>query len=71
MLPDADNRDFLEIESAGEVIVLRTVPENPSLSKEQGVWVLYTGDPLPPSATDNVLQQAREERDLANRGNGG
>jgi hypothetical protein len=50
---------------------LRTVPENPSLTKEQGVWLLYTGDPLPASATDEVLQKARAERDLANRGKGG
>jgi hypothetical protein len=68
LLPDAANRDFLEIESDREAIVLRTVPENPSLTKEQGVWVLYTGDPLPASATDEVLQQLREECDLASRG---
>ena len=60
-----------QIESDCEVIVLRTVPENPSLTKEQGVWVLYTGDPLPGSAIDEVVQQIREEHDLANRGNGG
>ena len=71
MLPDAANRVFLEIESDGEVILLRTVPENPSLTKEQAVWVLYTGDPLPASATDELLLQAREERDVANVGEGG
>ena len=70
MLPDAANRDFLEIESDGEEIVLRPVPENPSLTKEQGVCVLYTGDPLPASATDEVLGQVREKRDLANHGKG-
>ena len=68
MLPDAGV--FLEIESDGEEIVLRPVPENPSLTKEQGVWVLYTGDPLPASATDEVLGQVREKRDLANHGKG-
>ena len=61
MLPDAANRDFLEIESDGEAIALRTVPENQSLTKEQGVWVLYTGDPLPASVTDEVLGQVREK----------
>jgi AbrB family looped-hinge helix DNA binding protein len=56
----------LQIESDGEVIVLRDVPESPSLTKEDGVWVLYTGQPLPGCATDEVLQQVRGERDLAN-----
>ncbi len=71
MLPDAADRDFLEIESNGEAIALRTVPENQSLTKEHSVWVLYTGDPLPASATDETIRQLRNERDLANRGNGG
>jgi hypothetical protein len=69
LLPDAANRDFLEIENDGEAVALRTVPENRSLTKEQGVWVLYTGDPLPASATDETIRQLRNERDLANRGN--
>jgi hypothetical protein len=68
LLPDADNRDFLEIESAGEAIVSRPVPENPPLTKEQGVWVLYTGDPLPASSTGETIRQLRNERDLANAG---
>ena len=55
----------LEIESDGEVILLRHVPETPSLTKEQGVWVLNTGQPLPGCATDEVLHQVREERDRA------
>ena len=38
------------------------------LTKEQGVWVFRCGLPLPASATDEVLQQIREERDLANFG---
>jgi len=58
----------LEIQSQGGAIVLRSVPENPSLTKEQGVWVLHTGQPLPGCATDEVLRQVREERDLANLG---
>jgi hypothetical protein len=42
----------MELESDGEVIVLRPVPETPTLTKEQGVWVLYTGEPLPACADD-------------------
>jgi hypothetical protein len=38
------------------------------LNKEHGVWVLHIGKPLPASATDEVLQRIREERDLANLG---
>jgi hypothetical protein len=32
--------------------------------------VLHTGEPLPASATDDLLRQIREERDLANLGDG-
>jgi hypothetical protein len=48
--------DALEMESAG------------GLMKEHGVWVFRTGQPLPVSATDEVLQQIREERDMADLG---
>ena len=40
------------------------------LTKEHGVWVFHSGEPLPASATDDMLQQIREERDLANLGKG-
>ncbi len=39
------------------------------LTREHGVWVFRTGQPLPASATDEMLRQIREERDLANLGN--
>jgi len=32
------------------------------------VWVLGRGKPLPASATDELLQRIRKERDLANLG---
>ena len=32
--------------------------------------MLHTGEPLPVSATDDLLRQIREERDLANLGDG-
>jgi AbrB family looped-hinge helix DNA binding protein len=58
--------DALEMESAGEQITLRPVRGTGPLTKEQGVWVFHTGQPLPASATDEMLQQIREERDLVN-----
>jgi AbrB family looped-hinge helix DNA binding protein len=60
--------DALEMESTGEQITLRPVRGTGPLRKEQGVWVFYTGQPLPASATDEVLDQIRTERDLANFG---
>ena len=56
--------DALELESAGEQITLRPVRGTGPLTKEHGVWVLHTGQPLPASTTDEVLKQARGERDL-------
>lgn len=58
--------DSLEMERAGEQITLRPVRGTGPLTKEHGVWVFRTGQPLPASATDRVLLQIREERDRAN-----
>jgi AbrB family looped-hinge helix DNA binding protein len=60
--------DALELESVGEQISLRPVRGTGPLTKEHGVWVFYTGQSLPASATDEILQRIREERDLANLG---
>jgi len=62
--------DALEMESTGEQITLRPVRGTGPLTKEHGVWVFHSGQPLPASATDDVLQQIREERDMANLGKG-
>jgi AbrB family looped-hinge helix DNA binding protein len=62
--------DSLEMEGAGEQITLRPVRGAGPLTKEHGVWVLHGGQPLPASATDEMLQRIREERDLANLGKG-
>lgn len=62
--------DALEMQSAGEQITLRPVRGTGPLTKEQGVWVFHAGQPLRASATDELLQQIREERDLANLGKG-
>ncbi|MBL8236727.1 MAG: AbrB/MazE/SpoVT family DNA-binding domain-containing protein [Bryobacterales bacterium] len=60
--------DTLEVESTGEQITLRPVRGSGPLTKEHGVWVFYTGQPLSAFATDEMLAQIREERDLANLG---
>jgi AbrB family looped-hinge helix DNA binding protein len=60
--------DALEMESAGEQISLRPVRGTGPLTKEHGVWVIHTGQPLSASVTDEVLRQIRKERDLANLG---
>jgi AbrB family looped-hinge helix DNA binding protein len=60
--------DALEMDSAGEQITLRPIRGTGPLTKEHGVWVFHAGQPVPASATDETLQQIREERDLANLG---
>jgi len=60
--------DALDLESAGEQITLRPVRGTGPLTKEHGVWVFHAGQPLPASATDDMLQLIRKERDLANLG---
>jgi len=62
--------DALDMETAGEQITLRPVRGTGPLAKEHGVWVFRSGQPLPASATDDMLRQIREERDLANLGSG-
>jgi len=60
--------DALEMQSEGEQITLRPARGTGPLTKEHGVWVFHSGQPLPASATDEMLQQIREERDSANLG---
>ena len=62
--------DALELESGGEQITLRPARGVGPLRNEHGIWVLHTGEPLPASVTDDLLGQIREERDLANLGDG-
>jgi AbrB family looped-hinge helix DNA binding protein len=62
--------DSLELDSVGEQITLRPVRGTGPLTKEHGVWVFHTGQPLHASTTNDMLQQIREERDLANLGKG-
>lgn len=60
--------DTLEMESTGEQITLRPVRGTGPLTKEHGVWVFHSRQPLPASATDEMLDLLREERDLTNLG---
>jgi AbrB family looped-hinge helix DNA binding protein len=60
--------DTLEMESTGEQITLRPLRGKGPLTKEHGIWVFHSGQPLPASVTDDMLDLLREERDLANLG---
>lgn len=62
--------DTLEMESCGEHITLRPVRGTGPLTKEHGVWVFHSDEPLSASVTDDILQQVRKERDLTNLGKG-
>jgi AbrB family looped-hinge helix DNA binding protein len=60
--------DALEMESTGQQITLRPVRGTAPFVKEHGVWVFYSGQPLSAFTSNAVLQQVRQERDLANLG---
>ena len=60
--------DALELETAGDQIMLRPVRGAVPLTKRQGIWIFRTGRPLPASSTDDVLQEIRKERDIVNLG---
>ena len=60
---DLSPGDALELESAEETITLRPVRNDTPLTKEKGVWVFRTGQPLPASTTDDVLAEVRGQRD--------
>jgi hypothetical protein len=50
------------------------MPQDPAngatgqMTKERGVWVFHSGQPLPASATGEMLQQIRAERDMSSLG---
>ena len=58
--------DVLQLESNGKTITLR--PAGVSLTKQKGIWVLSTGEPMDASVTDDLLREIRTERDLHNAG---
>jgi hypothetical protein len=46
-------------------VCIPSIRSAPKIDSFAGVWVLYTGQPLPAAATDEMLRQIREDRDLA------
>ncbi len=55
--------DALALETTGDQITLRPVRPVAPLTKEQGVWVFRTGQPLAAEVTDAVLSELRDDRD--------
>jgi AbrB family looped-hinge helix DNA binding protein len=62
--------DALEMEGAGEQIILRPVRETSPLAKEHGVWVLHTGQPLPVRSTDEYADALQTSSALGIVGGG-
>ena len=60
--------DRMELESAGESVTLRPVRSASPMRKEHGVWVFRGNNRLAAAATDKVLQDLRDQRDVNNRG---
>jgi AbrB family looped-hinge helix DNA binding protein len=61
--------DSLELESSEDRIVLRPRRGGTGLHKKQGIWVFSTGEPISAEATDKVLRDLRNERELRFLGN--
>jgi AbrB family looped-hinge helix DNA binding protein len=59
---------ILELEFVGEEITLRPLRGTAPLSKEKGVWVFRTGEPLSATTTDQMVRKIRTERDVENLG---
>lgn len=57
--------DTLEMEAAEDEIKLRLARAKVPLTKERGVWVFRTDEPLPARVTEEVLETIRAERDEA------
>ena len=54
--------DTMELECEGEQMILRPLRSRPPLTKERGIWVYRTGEPLPASAARDTLRGLRERR---------
>lgn len=61
--------DSLELESSEDRIVLRPRRGGTGLHKKQGIWVFSTSEPISAEATDKVLRDMRNERELRFLGN--
>jgi AbrB family looped-hinge helix DNA binding protein len=60
--------DTIEMESDSEQITLRPVRGTGPLMKKHGVCFFETRQPLPASATDEMLREVRDDRDITNLG---
>lgn len=56
--------DSLEVETSEDRIILRPRRTGVRLRRKQGVWVLSTGRPISAGATDDILREIRDEREL-------
>jgi AbrB family looped-hinge helix DNA binding protein len=54
--------DSLELESSEDRIVLRPARGKGRMSKEHGVWVFDSGEPLPADVVNKTIRRVREER---------
>jgi AbrB family looped-hinge helix DNA binding protein len=61
--------DSLELESFEDRIVLRPRRGGVGLHKKQGIWVFSTEEPISAEATDKVMREIRNERELRFLGN--
>jgi AbrB family looped-hinge helix DNA binding protein len=53
--------DILEVEAQGEDLTIRPQRANPSLVKEQGMWILSTGE-APTISILDLIDRQREQR---------
>jgi len=60
--------DTLTLESEGERVTLRPVRGGTPLRKERGVWVFHGGKPLSLAEANQLVRDAREQRDRHNSG---
>ena len=54
--------DTLEIESHGDAFIVRPVREEATMYKEDGMWVVKTGQPLTLEGVNAEIEAMREER---------
>lgn len=54
--------DELELELLGAEVILRPA-QSAGVQKEQGVWVLRTGEPLTLSSVNEAARKSRSERE--------
>jgi AbrB family looped-hinge helix DNA binding protein len=58
--------DVLEMECSEGRVILRPVRGRKRIYKEQGVWVMNSGEPLDLDVVNRTLRRVRAERDRRN-----